>query len=276
MKLFPLITAVIVSAFLYALVFEREALLAFAQSAPQTDETPLLDDSIERVSVVVLKSTAKPLDSAVLVRGRTEAARSVDVKAETSGLVISEPLRKGAFVEEGTLMCELDPGTRASRVAEAKARLAEAKANLPSAEARLPEAESRLKEAEARLIEAQINENAAQKLKTGGFASDTRVATAEANVEAALAAIVSAQAGIRASEGGVESAQAAIESAEASLATAQEDVARLKLRAPFSGILESDTAELGALLQPGASCATVIQLDPINLWALYLKPKWPG
>ena len=43
-----------------------------------------------------MRSTAQAIDNAVLLRGRTEAARQVDVRAETSGLVSSEPLRKGA------------------------------------------------------------------------------------------------------------------------------------------------------------------------------------
>ena len=34
--------------------------------------------------------------------------------------------------------------------------------------------------------------------------------------------------------------------------------------APFAGLLETDTAELGALLQTGSPCATIIQLDPIK------------
>jgi len=53
----------------------------------------------------------------------------VDVRSETTGLVISEPLRKGAFVQKGQLLCELDTGTRNAQLAEAKARLAEAEAN---------------------------------------------------------------------------------------------------------------------------------------------------
>ena len=46
---------------------------------------------------------------------------------------------------------------------------------------------------------------------------------------------------------------------------AEEDIERLTITAPFSGYLESDTAELGTLMQPGALCATIIQLDPIKL-----------
>jgi multidrug efflux system membrane fusion protein len=49
------------------------------------------------------------------------------------------------------------------------------------------------------------------------------------------------------------------------LAGAEKELERLEIKASFAGLLESDTAELGSLLQPGGLCATVIQLDPIKL-----------
>lgn len=49
------------------------------------------------------------------------------------------------------------------------------------------------------------------------------------------------------------------------MATAETEIDRLEITAPFAGLLESDTAELGSLMQPGGLCATVIQLDPIKL-----------
>ena len=49
------------------------------------------------------------------------------------------------------------------------------------------------------------------------------------------------------------------------IAAAEKDLERLEIRAPFEGLLETDTAEIGSLLQPGALCATVIQLDPIKM-----------
>jgi multidrug efflux system membrane fusion protein len=63
----------------------------------------------------------------------------------------------------------------------------------------------------------------------------------------------------------VAQAQSGIRSAEAAVTRAEEEIERLTITAPFSGYLESDTAELGALMQPGALCATIIQLDPIKL-----------
>ena len=145
------------------------------------------------------------------------------MRAETTGQIISDPLRKGSFVEAGELICELEPGTR---------------------QAALAEAESRLSQAQAALREAEINNTAASRLSEGGFASETRVAAAQATTEAARAAVQSAEAGIKVAENELEN---------------------LKIVAPFAGLLESDSAELGELLQPGSLCATIIQLNPIRL-----------
>ncbi len=260
MKPLHFLIAILVSGFLYLLVFERESLLDFAKSnagavgedsevqitaeTPDAEATPL-------VSVVAIHSAARTVDSAVMLRGRTEAARQVTVMAETSGKVVSEPLRKGAYIEAGQTLCQLDSGTRQSRLAEAKARLTEA-------EARLPEALANAAGAAAKLTEAKVNENAARRLNQQGYASETRAASAEAALQGALAGIESAKAA-------VVSAKAAIEAANASIASIEKDIENLTITAPFAGLLETDTAELGVLLQPGSPCATIIQLDPIKL-----------
>lgn len=276
MRLFPIVTALLVMAALYLFVFERERIVTFAggdAGARLADEgtdgtaaaTAGQADEVGLVSVVVQKSSARSVDSGVLVRGRTEAARQVEMRAETSGQVISAPLRKGARVTEGQLLCQLDPGTREAALAEAQARLPEAMSRIPEAKARLPEAQARLSEAKSRLIEAEINQRAAKRLSKDGFASETRVAAADAAVEAALAAVQTATAGVAAAQSGVKAAQAGVQAAEAGIAAARKEIDRLSVTAPFGGVLESDTAELGTLLQPGALCATIIQLDPIKL-----------
>jgi multidrug efflux system membrane fusion protein len=206
MRIIPIVTAVAVSATLYGFIMERDALMALAGATPPEPAAavevtpPVLRVSVSRV-------TARDIDSGVVLRGRTQAPREVEVRAETSGLVISPPRPRGSSVVAGDLLCELDPGTRMASLAEAEARLAE----------------------------AEINYSAATRLTEGGFASQTRVASADAGRRAALA--------------GVEAVRA--------------ELGRLTIRAPFDGILETDTAELGSLLTPGALCGRVIQLDPM-------------
>ncbi len=248
MRLFSILTAILVVLALYGLIFERDRILAFAGAAPTEEaeateeaaaDTEDLDpaDDRPRIAVVAQASQAEVIERAVLLRGRTEAARNVSVMSETSGRVVSEPLRRGSYVEAGDVLCAIAPGTREANLAEARARL--------------PEAAARVAEAEARLAEARINDRAAQSLSEGGFASDTRVAGTKAGVESALAA--------------VETARAGLQAAEAGIAAAETEIERLEITAPFGGLLESDTAELGVLLQPGTLCADIIRLDPIKM-----------
>ena len=280
MRIVSFLTAILVTAFLYAIVFERDRLSEFATtgssaSAAEAATAPAQEAADQQVAatnagddtnqdsafkVVVKRSRAQTIDSAVILRGETQAARSVTARAETNGLIVNTPLRKGAFVAQGDVLCELDPGTRAANLADAKARL-------ELARARVPETQARLDEAEARLDEARINFNAANKLSEGGFASETRVANAQAAVRSAEAAVASAKAGFDATRSGIQSAEAAV-------AASEKEIERLTIRAPFSGLLETDTAELGALLQPGAECATIIQLDPIKVVAFVPETEW--
>jgi len=219
MRFLPVVTSVIVALALYALVFERDRLLSIAgrapdapAAAPAADRVDRVDDASatpRRVGVVAIASTAETTQSTIALRGQTEAFRRVDVQAETTGRIVSEPLRRGATVAAGDTLCRLDPGTRPAQLAEAEAQLAE----------------------------ARISDTAAARLAEGGFASETRAASAAASLSAARAAV----------------------------AAARTELDRLTIAAPFDGVLETDTAELGSLMQPGALCATILQLDPMRI-----------
>lgn len=271
MKIVSIIAAIVVIFVLYALVFERESFNKVADGTSikrvveerleqkslaakidsEEDNAQQTDKNAELVSVVVYSSNSQKIGSAVTLRGETEAARFVQVRAETFGQVISDPLRKGSFVQKDDVLCRLDEGTREAALADSLARLGEAKALIPQTEAKLGEANSRLEE-------AKINFNAASKLSEGGYASDTRVASVQA-------AMRSAEAGVATAASGFDSTRARIQSAEAGVATAKKEIERLTIIAPFEGALESDTAEIGSLLQPGDLCGTIIQLNPIKL-----------
>ncbi len=260
MRWFSVLLAVLVSGLIYLLVMERESVFRFAGFVPEPTEdiaeapavdAPEQDAGSGRVAVVVLASTAQVIDSAIQLRGRTEAVRQVQMKAETSGQIVSPPLRKGTMVETGQTLCEVDSGTRDAQLAEARARLASALAGQPVAAARVTEAEALLEEAE-------INNRASTKLIEGGYASETRVA-------ATRAAVSSARAGLEAARSGLEAAASTVEAAAAAVALVEKEIERLTIEAPFGGLLETDTAELGALMQMGSPCATIIQLDPMKL-----------
>ncbi len=180
------------------------AAVALVASGAMAETRPAL-------KVIAIESEARPYVEALILRGRTEADRRVEVKSEIAGLVASPPLRKGARVEAADVLCQLEEGGRPAELAEA----------------------------EARLTEAQLNFDAAQELSKKGFTSETKANAMVAELEQARARVLRAKL----------------------------ELDRMKITAPFAGILETDTAELGALLTNGATCATVIALDPIKLIA---------
>lgn len=209
MRLPSLLLALLIAgglAYWFVLRPQPEPVIASATvETTQVDANPAEDP----VPVMVLPSKAQQTADSLIIRGRTTAARVVRVPAETTGLVTSQPLRKGARVEEGQLLCELDAGARLAQLAEAEARLAE----------------------------ATTEADAADRLSEKGYAAETtRVAR-----------------------------QAQLQAAEAAVDLVNLDIERLKIRAPFSGVLESDTAELGTRLGPGEICATVIDLSSVKV-----------
>lgn len=278
MRFFSIITAIVTIVILFFAVFQRDAVLSLAglgpggeadeqaneqaheESAGETPDTTAspagadagaVSSAPTPVSVIATESVAREIDTAVVLRGRTGAARSLDLLAETAGKVVSRPLSKGRAVTRGDVLCEIDLGTREATLAEARARLAEAEANQPTAAARVTEAE-------AALASARLDLDNAEKLAEEGYAAQTRVLSARAALATARAAVVSAEAG-------AASARAAIESARAAVAATERDIANTKVAAPFDGILETDTAEIGSLMMAGSLCATIIDLDPIKL-----------
>ena len=178
-------------------------------AAQDMSADPRAADPRPAAAVVALESVARPFEDRIVLRGRTEADRRVEVRAEISGLVASAPIRKGARVAAGDPLCVLDPGERPANLAEANAYLRQ----------------------------MEVEHQAALTLSQKGFTAETESLTRAAKLEGARALLMRAEL----------------------------DMRRLILAAPFDGMLESDTAELGALLQPGAVCATLIALDPILL-----------
>lgn len=98
-------------------------------------------------------------------KGRTEADRTVTIRAETPGSVRSAPVEDGTRVSEGDLLCGLNIDAREARLAEAKAT-----------------------------VEAsRIDFNAVESLSESGFSSSNRLATAKAAMDRAEAALNSAK-----------------------------------------------------------------------------------
>ena len=137
MRVISIILAIFVAISLYFLIVDRETLVAYLGKISKREltkkETKLSEDTNQVFStetilphVIVSKSEARSANNLLVLRGKTEADRKVEVRAEISGAVISKPRLKGSRIDTGEVLCEIAAGTRYVMLSEAKVRLLEA------------------------------------------------------------------------------------------------------------------------------------------------------
>ena len=137
MRIISIIVAIIVAFSLYFLIVDRKSLVAFITKFQKEEKIVSNLNANDQISeeksskselpfVIVTNSIAKNTENILVVRGRTEAIRKVEVRAEVNGGVISEPRLKGSRIKKDETLCEIDAGTRFVSLSEAKIRLLEA------------------------------------------------------------------------------------------------------------------------------------------------------
>ena len=220
MRLISIFVSIIVAFSLYFLIVDRKSLIEFIRNFQKEKEIlSELDNNSKSIKnsikenelpiVLVKKSKEIITDNTLLVRGRTEAIRKVEVRAEVNGGVISEPRLKGSRIKKNETLCEIAAGTRFVTLSEAKMRL----------------------------LEAEKKSNVVQSLGEKGYSTETSKLTQKT----------------------------ILETAKASLARAEYEISKLVIKAPFAGVLEDNTSEIGSFLNIGSLCATIIDLSQIKL-----------
>jgi multidrug efflux system membrane fusion protein len=129
-----ILTIILGAVALLVAVFGIRALMNGGSSIAtvQAETVPTLDKPMagaetprEGMKVVVRRSVAALRPLYLSLSGRTEAARTVTIKAEASGAITVAPAREGAVVEKGEVLCGLDMQGRGAKVREAEADAAQ-------------------------------------------------------------------------------------------------------------------------------------------------------
>jgi len=171
----------------------------------ESDETPASGTFAVRVAEIEQQDYV----ATVRVRGRTQAFRHVNVRAEISGRVVATPFPRGARVEEGDVLCEIAVENR----------------------------EADLQEAISREQQARMEYEGELDLQSRGLQGRVAIAQRKAALDAATAA--------------VERVRLNLE--------------RTRVRAPFAGIMETRSVEVGDYLDMGAQCASLLDDQPMLL-----------
>ncbi len=119
----------------------------------------------EIITVRAIQVSPQSYNEQIRVRGRTQAFRNVEVRAEQAGRIISEPIARGAKVAKGDVLCEIAADNRPAD----------------------------LLENQSRLEQAEFEYNAAVDLRKRSLQSEVAVAQLKAAMESAKASVARAE-----------------------------------------------------------------------------------
>ena len=232
-------------------------LMMLLRSEPEEKERLAVDPLVQAIP---LRPSSEPLQ--VLGSGTVQPREEVSVGAEVSGklVYVNPAFREGGVVRKGTVLFRIDPAEYRNRVRSAQADVAAQNVAVLQASEEVDIAREELRrfadrENQRDLLAEAIDENdyAARILpprgaSTGADKSSKGPAGEPAGKPARLAT----------REPQLRSARAARERASAQLADAQLALNRTSVRAPFSGLVRSESASVGTLVQPGQALGSIV------------------
>jgi membrane fusion protein (multidrug efflux system) len=224
---------------------------------------------------VVTVETAERREVPIVLEmsAQTEAAATVEVRANVAGRLTEMSFHEGNTVQKGQVLFRIDPRRCAAALQLAKATVEKAEADLEMArdQQHLVNAQAALREAEANLLRCNQDAERMKPLAARRAVPERDLDAAIAAQTSALAAVEDARATVRTTavgdRVGLRMAQANLESAIAARQNAELDFEETTIRAPITGLIGRMEVSLGNYVGRGESTrlATISPLDPINI-----------
>lgn len=218
-------------------------------------------DAVERVDRAPLVQTV-PFSAAsgpltVRVSGTVQPREEVTVGAEIGGrlVYVNPAFREGSSVGAGSVLFRIDPSDYRNRVRSAQADVAAQDVAVLQAREEAEIAQEELRRFAAREDQRaglgpviDDDDHAARILPPRALAKDAPAGPSQADAPTRLAT----------REPQLRSARAARERAAAQLADARLALSRTAVRAPFAGLVRSENAAVGTLVQPGQALGSIV------------------
>lgn len=199
--------------------------------------------------------------------GRLEPVDFVEVRARVSGYLHSTNFREGQIVEEGDLLCVIDPRPFEADVRRAQSEVRRANSQVRQANAAVGQAEAEVSVARSRHELAVKQLERSRKLVQQAAVSQDDFDIRESEVSQTAANLQAAEARLELARTQVTSANAMVGSAETALSLAELNLSYTQVKAPVTGRVSSRHVTEGNLISGGAAestlITTIVSLDPI-------------
>ena len=235
-------------------------LMILLRPAPEEQER---ENIAPLVGTVVFKQASGPLE--VLGSGTVQPREEVTLGAQVSGrlVYVSPGFREGGAVGAGAVLFRIDASDYRNRVRSAQADVAAQGVAVMQAQEEAAIAREELRrfagrEGQRSLVDPMIDENDyGSRILPPRSLQDEAAATTP-NLTGAKSAQSTMPGQLATREPQLRSARAARERAAAQLADARLALSRTTVRAPFAGLVRSESAAVGKLVQPGQELGSIV------------------
>lgn len=208
------------------------------------------------IQVTVETVDRQDLEAIVSASGKVQAARSVDVSAETMGRIVSLSVVEGQMVNAGDSLLEIDPRTLETTVRNREAMLAAARVQLEQSRTQVINAEIALKQAEDALRRAEG-------MWEAGLIAREQLENAQNAAKMRATDLAVSQQAVRAQE-------ERIRQEEANLDSARFDLTKVRMVSPIDGLVTrlnvelGETAVVGTMNNAGTVLLTIADMSVIE------------
>lgn len=187
----------------------------------------------------------------------------------------------GTFVRAGGTVAQVSPATARATVEQSRAGVEGSRAQVASAEAGVGQAQAGIRAARAQRQAAQAQLDLAQDQYKRQFPLyrdsilsalefrnvETSLAGARAQVAQADAGIAQAEGQFRAAQGQLRATQSQVSASQAGLRATQTQLAKTRIVAPFSGVVEQRLMSAGELASPGNPVVRLVASSGVKIQA---------
>lgn len=193
--------------------------------------------------------------------GQIVASKTIDMRAQVAGAVVtlSPNFVAGGEITKGELLFAIDSFSYDGALEDAKFALADARLQLKISQEQLNLQQLSLASTKDQLVFAQRDLERAQALFAVGSATDKTLEEREFIVSQRAQALAKVQSEIEVQRASLERQETAISRAEWGEAQAARAVENTKIYAPFDGVVQSETIELGRLVSTNEVLAKVYE-----------------
>jgi len=234
------------------------------QSRPEPPERRARERSFTVAAEMPVSGTFSPEIGAF---GEVVAGRTIEVRSQVSGeaVAVSPNLAVGGVVTEGETLVSVDSFMYDGALRDAEALLADARLQLTVAEEQLEIERLNLETAEAQLALARSDLARARSLVETGSLNDKSVEDRQLVVSQREQAVAQSQSNIRVQQAAIARQETAIARAEWARDQARRSVENTQIKAPFDGVVMSESAELGRVISNNESITALYDRNALEV-----------